>query len=369
MKSLKHPVPPPCLDGDREIDVRPLTPALSPSEGERVPVGRVRGISDDSRKFLASAVLSLFAPLLLGAGILAVATSSQAGTITVKGSDTLLVLARKWAEVYTAKHPQTSIHVTAGDTGKGFAALQNETTDLCNASRQIKAREIEACLKAFKKRPREYKVCLDGLTIYVNAGNPVQELSIAQLEQIFTGKLRNWKEVGGPDLPITVYRRESGSGTSEFFKERVLKARDFSASAKVIPGTAALLEAVAGDPQGIGYGGSAYGTGARHLAIKKDADSPAIEPTEEAVESGRYPIWRHLYIYLNPALDKGEVAAYLRWIRSDEGQAIVKEVGYYPLPKNWRLRSDEGLPRSRDIAGATAVPAFTSSPPTSFTPR
>ncbi|HMB95120.1 MAG TPA: substrate-binding domain-containing protein, partial [Tepidisphaeraceae bacterium] len=142
--------------------------------------------------------------------------------------------------------------------------------------------------------------------------------------------------VGGPDAPITIYSRENSSGTYEFFKGEILKGQDFAASAQTMPGTAAILQAVSKDKGGIGYGGAGYGAGAKHLAVKKDDSSPAIEPTEENVENQSYPIWRYLYIYVNPALDKGEIGAYLNWIRSDDGQKIVKDVGYYPLPKNLR---------------------------------
>ena len=214
--------------------------------------------------------------------------------------------------------------------------MQNKTTDLCNASRKIKAKEIEECVKAFNKRPTEYKVALDGLSVYVSAENGVKELTVEQLELIFTGKIKNWKEVGGNDAPITVYSRENSSGTYEFFKEHVLKGKDFAASTQTMPGTAAVLQAVAKDKNGIGYGGAAYGQGAKALLVRRDSGSPAIEPTEENVVKGIYPIWRYLYVYVNPALDKGEIAAYLNWIRSDEGQSIVKNVGYFPLPKNLR---------------------------------
>jgi phosphate transport system substrate-binding protein len=256
--------------------------------------------------------------------------------ITVKGSDTMVILAQKWAEVYMGQKPGLKIQVTGGGSGTGFAALQNQQTDLCNASRKIKAAEQANCVKAFGKRPTEYRVAMDGLSVYVNAQNPVQQLTVDQLAQIFTGKVRNWKELGGADLAITVYSRENSSGTYEFFKEHVLKGRDFVASAQTMQGTAAVLQAVANDPQGIGYGGAAYGAGAKHLAIKKDDASPAIEPGEETVITGRYPISRYLFIYVNPALDKGEIAAYLNWIRSDEGQKIVKDIGYFPLPENLR---------------------------------
>ena len=263
-------------------------------------------------------------------------STAQAGNITVKGSDTLVILAQKWAEVYMSQHPDVKIQVSGGGTGTGFAALQNQTTDLCDASRPAKAAEIAGCLKAFGARPTEYKVALDGLSVYVNPENSLKELSVAQVGDIFTGKITNWKEVGGPDAPITVYSRENSSGTYEFFKEHVLKGKDFAASAQTMPGTAAIVQAVVKDKNGIGYGGAAYGGDSKMLNIKKTDDSPAIAPTEENVENGSYPIWRHLYVYVNPAKDKGEIADYLKWIRSDDGQKYVKDVGYYPLPKDLR---------------------------------
>jgi phosphate transport system substrate-binding protein len=272
------------------------------------------------------------------AGLLAMALPALAGNITVKGSDTLVILAQKWAETYMSTHPEVKIQVTGGGSGVGFAALQNQGTDIADASRPIKAKEVEACIKAFNKRPKEYKVAVDGLSVYVNNDNSVKELSLEQLEGIFTGRIQNWKEVGGKDAPITIYSRENSSGTYEFFKEHVLKGKDFSAGAQTMQGTAALLQAINKDPNGIGYGGAAYGEGARALGVKKDADSKAIEPNEETVLNQTYPIWRYLYNYVNPALDKEEIRAYLDWIRSDEGQKIVKEVGYYPLPSALRTK-------------------------------
>ena len=274
----------------------------------------------------------------LAAALIGAACTAKAGNITVTGSDTLVILAQKWAQVYMAKNPDTKIQVSGGGSGVGFAALQNQTTDLADASRKIKTKEIEACVKAFSKRPIEYKVCLDGLSVYVSETNPIKELTVDQLDGIFTGKIKNWKDVGGNDAPITLYSRENSSGTYEFFKEHVLKGKDFAASAQTMQGTAAVLQSVAKDAGGIGYGGAAYGAGAKHLAIKKDASSPAIDPTEETVLKGTYPIWRYLYVYVNPAKDKDEVGAYLNWIRGDEGQNCVKEIGYYPLPANLRQK-------------------------------
>lgn len=278
-------------------------------------------------------ILSQSCTVVLG---VLLASSAWAGSITVKGSDTLVILAQKWAETYMSKNPGTKIQVTGGGSGIGFAALQNNTTDIADASRPIKAAERAACIKEFGKNPREYKVALDGLSVYVSASNPLNELSVDQLKDIFTGKAKNWKDLGGSDSPVTVYSRENSSGTYEFFKEHILKGQDFVSTAQTMPGTAALLQAVEKDAKGIGYGGAAYGHGAKALKIKKTADSPGIEPTEQNVVSGKYPIWRYLYNYLNPDKDKGEIAAYLNWIRSDAGQAVVKEVGYYPLPENLR---------------------------------
>lgn len=270
--------------------------------------------------------------LLLGLGFTA-NTSLNAANITVKGSDTLVVLAQRWAEAYMAKHTDVKIQVTGGGTGTGFAALQNQTTDICNASRKIKPAESIACVKAFGKRPTEHIICLDGLAVYVSEANKVKELSLEQIEGIFTGRIKNWKEVGGADAPIIVYSRENSSGTYEFFKEHVLKGKDFGASVQNMQGTAVLLQAVAKEANGIGYGGIAYGAGAKHLSIKKDATSPGVEPTEANVLSGAYPIWRNLYLYLNPALEKDAIANYIQWIKSDEGQKLVNDVGYFPLPK------------------------------------
>jgi phosphate transport system substrate-binding protein len=278
--------------------------------------------------------------LTVGFCALAAATglAARAGTITVKGSDTLVILAQKWAEVHMQKRPETKIQVSGGGSGVGFAALQNRNTDLADASRKIKAKEIEACVKAFGKRPTEYKVALDGLSVYVNKENPLDVLSVEELGDIFTGRIRNWKELGGPEAPIVLVSRENSSGTYEFFKEHVLKGKDFAASAQTMPGTAAVLEAVSRDKNAIGYGGAAYGAGAKHLRISKLKGGQAIEPTEETVLKGEYPIWRYLYIYVNPEQDRGEIAAYLNWIRGEEGQKLVQDVGYYPLPEYLRQK-------------------------------
>jgi phosphate transport system substrate-binding protein len=270
------------------------------------------------------------------AATIAAATIAQAGNITVKGSDTMVILGQKWAEGYMKKNPGTTVQVTGGGSGTGIAALLNGTTDICNSSRPIKPAEAADCVKKFKARPREYKMCLDALSVYVHESNPVGQLSFSQLEKIFTGRITNWKDVGGADAPISIYSRENSSGTYEFFKEHVLNKKDFAAAAKTMPGTAAVIQGVAKDKDAIGYGGIAYGEGVKHLKVSKTDGGTAVEPIEKTVLDGSYPITRYLFNYVTASKDTGEVAAYIDWCRSDEGQAVVKDVGYFPLPKNLR---------------------------------
>jgi len=268
------------------------------------------------------------------AATIAATVAVQAGNITVKGSDTMVILGQKWAETYMKKNPGATVQVTGGGSGTGVAALLNGTTDICDASRPMKPAETADFVKKFKARPHEYKMCLDALSVYVNKDNPVEQLSFTQLEGIFTSKITNWKQVGGPDAPISLYSRENSSGTYEFFKEHVLNKKDFAASAKTMPGTAAVIQGVAKDKDGIGYGGIAYGEGVKHLKVSKTDGSTAIEPSKETVLNGTYPITRYLFNYVAPAKDTGAVAEYIDWCRSDEGQAVVNGVGYFALPKN-----------------------------------
>jgi phosphate transport system substrate-binding protein len=264
------------------------------------------------------------------------AIAAQAQKITVKGSDTLVILGQRWAATYTKTHPGATLQVTGGGSGTGFAALLNGSTDICNASREMKLGEIAEFIKKFKVRPHEYKVAFDALSVYVNNDNPVNKLSIPQLEKIFTGKITNWKQVGGPDLAISLYGRENSSGSYEFFKDHVLNGKDFAAATKTMPGTAAIIHGVAHDKGGVGYGGIAYGKGVKHLKISKTNNSDAIEPKEATVYDRTYPLLRYLYNYVSAAKDTGAVAAYIAWCISDAGQAVVHDVGYVPLSKNMR---------------------------------
>ncbi len=249
--------------------------------------------------------------------------------ITVKGSDTLVILSQKWAEVYMSKHPGTSIQVTGGGSGVGIAALINGSTDIANASRPMKSSEIEKLKQRYNTLGVEVPCAKDGISIYLNKANSVSELSIKQLGLIFSGKITNWKEVGGVDAPIKLYGRESSSGTFGFFRDNVVKG-DYAASCQTLPGTAAIVNAVKKDKYAIGYGGAAYAEGVKDCKVKKDDKSTAYAPTAETIKNKTYPISRYLYMYLK-SKPTGETKAFIDWILSPEGQKVVVETGYFPV--------------------------------------
>lgn len=275
------------------------------------------------------------------AGLMVVTTSSAfARNITVKGSDTIVTMGQRWAEEYMKKNPETTIQVTGGGSGIGIAALLNGTTDLANASRAIKDKEIEKA-KSAGYYPEEFAVAIDSLAVVVHKDNPVKELTMKQLAGIYLGKINDWSEVGGQPGTIIRYSRESSSGTYQFFKENILKNGDFAADSQTMPGTSAITNAVIKDPQAIGYGGVGYfvgQSGLKVLSIKKDDKSEAVSPLRpdgsvdyEAAWSKVYPIWRYLYMYAG-FKPKGEIKAYLDWILGPEGQAVVEKEGFVPLP-------------------------------------
>jgi phosphate transport system substrate-binding protein len=256
--------------------------------------------------------------------------SFPAETVTVKGSDTMVILAQRWAEVYMSKNPDVTIQVTGGGSGTGISALINGTTDICNASRPMKGSERDKLKQRYNTLGVEVKVARDGIALYVHESNPVTELSLEQLKDIYTGRITNWREVGGPDARIILYSRENNSGTYVFFKDNVLMGEDYAAFAQNMPGTAAVVNAVSKDQLGIGYGGTAYGKGIKFLRVKRDAKSPGYEPTAESVRAGDYPISRYLYMYVR-SRPTGAMKRFIDWILSDEGQAIVSKVGYFPV--------------------------------------
>ena len=250
--------------------------------------------------------------------------------ITVKGSDTMVILAQRWAEEYMKKNQDVVIQVTGGGTGTGISALINGTTDICNASRPMKDSERQKIQEKYGARGVEIRTALDGVAIYLNEKNPIKELTLGQIKDIYTGKITSWKQVGGADKRIILYSRENNSGTYVYFKDEVLMGEDFTATAQNMPGTAAVVNAISKDPWGIGYGGSAYGRGIREIPVRKDADSPAYAPTMDNIRGGKYPISRFLFMYV-VRKPEGALKAYIDWILGDEGQKLVAEVGYFPI--------------------------------------
>lgn len=271
-------------------------------------------------KYLANILaMLLFGPLLFAAE-----------KITVKGSDTMVILGQRWAEMYMRANRDVVIQVTGGGSGTGISALINGTTDICNSSRPIKDSEREKLKEKYGSRGVEIKCALDGLAVYVHESNPVKELSLQQVKDIYIGKITNWREVGGKNQKIILYSRENNSGTYVYFKDEVLGGLDFANYAQNMAGTAAVVNAVAKDPAGIGYGGSAYGKGIRELPIKKDDTSPAFAPTVDNIKTGKYPISRFLFMYTRER-PTGAVKKFIDWALGKQGQSIVSEVGYFPI--------------------------------------
>jgi phosphate transport system substrate-binding protein len=260
----------------------------------------------------------------------ATVAAAQAAPVTIKGSDTMVILGQRWAEEYMSKKPDQTIQVTGGGSGTGISALINGTTDICQSSRAMKPAEKAKLRDRYATSGVEIPVARDGLAVYVHASNPMTEISVPQLKEIFTGKVTNWKEIGGPDARIIVYSRENSSGTYVFFKEHVLDGRDFSPRAQTMPGTASVVNAVSKEKFGIGYGGAAYAKGIKVLKVKKDASSPAIAPELKSVMDGSYALARPLFFYLKNAAS-GDIKAFVEYVLSPEGQAVAQKVGYYPI--------------------------------------
>ena len=250
--------------------------------------------------------------------------------ITIKGSDTMVIMNARLAEAFMAKNPATTVQVTGGGSGVGIAALINGTTEIAASSRPIKTSEIDKLKARFASVGYTYPIARDGLSVYLNERNPVRELTMAQLRDIYTGRVTNWKQVGGNDATIILYSRENSSGTYQYFKDHVLKGADFAPRAQTLQGTAAVVNAVAKDANGIGYGGAAYARGIHFAAIRQDASSPARLPTLENVRSGEYPISRYLYLYTR-SRPSGATRQFIEWAAGPEGQQIVTQVGYFPV--------------------------------------
>jgi phosphate transport system substrate-binding protein len=252
------------------------------------------------------------------------------GKIVQKGSDTMIITAQKWAEVFMTENPNVTIEISGGGSGTGIAAFINGTTDLADASRQMSDKELGDA-KFERKEVLEIKTAIDGISIIVNPNNPTANLTFDQLAGIFTGKTTNWKELGWEDHELIMYGRQSSSGTYAYFKEKVLNKADYSSKVQELSGSAALADAISKDKYGIAYLGVGY---TRQRSDVKVIAVNGIMPTQENILSSKYPISRYLYIYLDKAKLTPVITAYLKWILSSEGQKIVEETGYDAIPQS-----------------------------------
>ena len=265
-------------------------------------------------------------------------SDSPANYIENKGSDTIVNLALAWAEKYQGDHPDVRISVTGGGSGTGIAALVNGTVDLANASRKIKDEETSEA-QANGVTPLEHIIARDAIAVIVNPNNPVNELTLQQISDIYSGKYTNWNEVGGEDRPIVRLSRETNSGTHVYFLETVLRLGSkedktlFSTNTLLLPSSEGIISEVRDNPNAIGYDGLGYvPKDLKMIAIAKEAGGEYVLPSIDTVNDKTYAIARDLYMYTNGE-PTGVVKDYLDWILSDEAQVIVADLGFVPAIK------------------------------------
>ncbi len=270
---------------------------------------------------------------LIGVGCSRPNEEAKDGTkkyITIKGSDTMVHLASNWSEKFMEDNPGLEVSITGGGSGTGIAALMNNMTDICTASRSMKKKEISV---AEQKgiHPEEIIVARDGIAVVVNPANPINELTLEQIKKIYTGAYTKWSQLGGPDKDIVVLSRESSSGTYVFFQEHVLKKEDYTQKAMLLPATSSIIQTTSTNKWAIGYVGLAYASKAakrvKTISVKVDKNSTPIAPSEETVKSGKYSIARPLYLYTN-GKPTGTVKKFIDFTLSSVGQAIVSKTGY-----------------------------------------
>jgi phosphate transport system substrate-binding protein len=273
---------------------------------------------------------------LLSFGIVLSGCGRSNKAIQIKGSDTMVNLGQAWAEEYMKIHPDESVAVTGGGSGTGIAALINGTTDIAQTSREMEKNEI---LTAEQKKvePKEFHVANDGITIVVNPKNPVSKLTIKQLSDIYTAKVKNWKELGGPDQNIVALSRDRNSGTHVFFSDHVVKLGDknnkneFAPNILMMPSSQAIVEEIIGNPAAIGYIGLGYlNNKQKPLAIAKDLQSPYILPSVQTVSQHQYPISRTLLFYTNGE-PNAKIKKIINFVLSPAGQKIVLKMDFVPV--------------------------------------
>lgn len=296
------------------------------------------------RKFFSFVNVSLFFVLFLLSGCQSSTNAEQSSSQTQtdyfylenKGSDTMVNLALYWAEEYQKLHPEVRISVTGGGSGTGISSLINNTVDLANASRKIKSEEIESANKNGVE-PIEYIVARDAIAVIVHPDNPINQLTLQEISDIYTGKIDNWNQLGGEDRPIVRLSRETNSGTHVYFLEEVIRLGNsddktiFSANTLLLPSSEGIIAEVRANRNAIGYDGLGYITDeVKVLGIAIEEGADYIFPTLATVNENLYAISRNLFIYA-PGTPPTFVKEYLDWITSSEGQKIVTDLGFIPV--------------------------------------
>jgi len=249
-------------------------------------------------------------------------TQAERRTISVKGSTTVLPVAQAAAEAWMNSNAGDSIVIEGGGSGVGIASLIDRTCDIANSSRELKEAEKEG------RNLIEHEIALDAVCAIVNSNNQIEGLTLEQIKQIFKGEITNWSQVGGADLPIAVYTRDSTSGTYETFWEKVMKPDNIAVSALAKSSNGEIAQAISGNKNGIGYVGIGYlanASGFKGLAIN------GVVPSVQTVQDGTFPIWRYLYMITN-GQPQGLAKDFIDFIGSSSGQAIVEEQGFVKLP-------------------------------------
>jgi phosphate transport system substrate-binding protein len=254
----------------------------------------------------------------------------EISAITLKGSDTVLPLGQKEAEDYMKKDSSITISVVGGGSGVGIASLTEGTTDIAMASRDLKTDE-KLKFSELKKEIEQVTIAFDALSVIVNPENKVSQLTREQIEKIYTGEIKNWKEVGGANEKIVAYSRESSSGTFEFFKEHVLNKKNYASDILMMPATGAIVQSVGQTKGAIGYIGLAYESKeVKPISVSYDQGKTYVAPSVAAAKDKSYPIARPLY-YMYDKKNEARLKPFIDYALSEEGQKVVSEIGYVPM--------------------------------------
>lgn len=268
--------------------------------------------------------------IIISLGVLFTACSSgitETDIIYIKGSDTMLGLTSDLAEIYMKENPGVSIRIEGGGTAEGIKSLIKNEIDICTASRNLKPEEAKLLADYYGSLGMVFLIAKDGLSIYLNPGNNINNLSLQQLKQIYTGEIKNWKNIGGKDARIIPVTRNPNSGTYFFFKEHILDGEEYTDDKIVKSTTGEIINFVAENENAIGYGGMGYQGNVIHSKIE------GVEPNSENIRNDTYPITRYLHFFTTK-IPGGKVKSFIDWVLSPAGQSVIRKSGYIPLWEN-----------------------------------